>query len=273
MECAATDVRTDTGTTDRRDVEVRNQVFSLAETAMGNCMYRKLSECDCEADLAKGTVCDVHTGQCHCQEGATGPRCDTCIATHLRIPTVGCRYCDECVRALNSEVDGYDIGLEVLEHTLSNISGVALTGARLKRVEKAFNELSVSDKNFLTSHTNNFQPKIDAVVSMEFANELQSLTPQISAARDAAAQLAIRANRSLEQLVLRQEKLDDVYRKLAEIRVDANDLNGITDWVVERIRTMTQRFETAVPVENREELITNAERLVGEIRENDNKYE
>lgn len=48
-------------------------------------------ECDCEADLSMGTVCDVNTGQCHCQEGATGPRCDQCASQYLRIPNFGCR--------------------------------------------------------------------------------------------------------------------------------------------------------------------------------------
>lgn len=48
-------------------------------------------ECDCEADLSMGTVCDVRTGQCHCQEGATGARCDQCLQSYLRIPTYGCR--------------------------------------------------------------------------------------------------------------------------------------------------------------------------------------
>lgn len=50
-----------------------------------------LSECDCEADLSLGTVCDINTGQCHCQEGATGPRCDQCLTHYLRIPDFGCR--------------------------------------------------------------------------------------------------------------------------------------------------------------------------------------
>lgn len=48
-------------------------------------------KCDCESDLALGTVCDVNTGQCHCQEGASGARCDSCIETYLKVPRFGCR--------------------------------------------------------------------------------------------------------------------------------------------------------------------------------------
>lgn len=100
-------------------------------------------ECDCEADLSLGTVCDVNTGQCHCQQGASGPRCDSCIETYLKVPKFGCRFCDECVFALNKELDTFDVSVNTLDSILNNVSGVALTGARLKRIQKNIFEYEV----------------------------------------------------------------------------------------------------------------------------------
>lgn len=91
-----------------------------------------------------GTVCNVQTGQCQCQEGATGSRCDTCVPGFLRIPGHGCRRCDECALALNSELDDFDLSVALLQNTLGNVSSLALAGARVTRVEKALGQLDVS---------------------------------------------------------------------------------------------------------------------------------
>lgn len=85
----------------------------------------------------------MNTGQCHCQQGASGPRCDSCIETYLKIPKFGCRFCDECVFALNKELDTFDGSVNTLDSILKNVSGVALTGARLKRIQKNIFEYEV----------------------------------------------------------------------------------------------------------------------------------
>lgn len=74
-------------------------------------LKRKILECDCEADLSMGTVCDVNTGQCHCQEGAIGPRCDQCAPQYLRIPNLGCRC--ELLQSLFPEKIGINKILDV----------------------------------------------------------------------------------------------------------------------------------------------------------------
>lgn len=91
-----------------------------------------------------GTVCDVNTGQCHCQEGASGSRCDSCVENYLKVPKLGCRFCDECVFALNIEIDFFEQLLNQLNFTLNNVSGIALMGARLKRMQKSINYYDVN---------------------------------------------------------------------------------------------------------------------------------
>lgn len=88
-DCAANTASTDSGTTESTDARVSGTVCSGWDAP--ECSSPVFPECDCEADLSMGTVCDVRTGQCHCQEGATGARCDQCLQSYLRIPTFGCR--------------------------------------------------------------------------------------------------------------------------------------------------------------------------------------
>ena len=59
------------------------------------------------------------------------------------MPTFGCKFCDECVHALNTELDVFEKSVGALGHTLGNVSSVALTGARLKRIQKAIEENDV----------------------------------------------------------------------------------------------------------------------------------
>lgn len=214
-------------------------------------------KCDCEADLSMGTVCDVKTGQCHCQEGASGPRCDTCIDTYLRIPKFGCRFCDECVHALNKELDGYDIQVEVLNTTLGNVSSVALTGARLNRIQKAVNDLD---------------PAVDTIISITSEeSELKDLKSKINTANDNASSVGIRANRANDLLNASEEKLKNVFKNLDTLRTDAQDLRSVAKWVIDGIEQITLTFERSTPVENREELINEAKKLLEDIKEVDKR--
>ncbi|VDK65110.1 unnamed protein product [Cylicostephanus goldi] len=103
-----------------------------------------------------GTVCDVRTGQCHCQEGATGARCDQCIQSYLRIPTYGCRRCDECVHHLVADVDRFGYDVEHLNQSISNISSATVVGARLSRNSKNVAKFAEMAELLSGSEYNNF---------------------------------------------------------------------------------------------------------------------
>ena len=92
-------------------------------------------ECDCEADLSTGTVCDVKSGQCKCAHGVTGIRCDQCVAGYLRIPTLGCRHCDECVHVLKDDIEAMFDEVHNVTGQLHNVSRAAMTAGRLKKMK------------------------------------------------------------------------------------------------------------------------------------------
>ncbi|KAK6040901.1 laminin EGF-like protein, partial [Cooperia oncophora] len=64
------------------------------------------------------------------KEGATGARCDQCLQSYLRIPTYGCRRCDECVHHLVSDVDHLGLHMQNLNMSIGNISSATVVGAR-----------------------------------------------------------------------------------------------------------------------------------------------
>uniref|UniRef100_A0A915EU80 Laminin subunit alpha n=1 Tax=Ditylenchus dipsaci TaxID=166011 RepID=A0A915EU80_9BILA len=214
-------------------------------------------KCDCEADLSLGTVCDVNTGQCHCQEGASGPRCDSCIDTFLKVPKFGCRFCDECVFALNTEMDNFDISLEVLNSTLGNVSSVALTGSRLRKIQKAITDLD---------------PALDKVISFDSdANELSELVPKIASVKDASSNVNIKANRTVEQLASLNQKLDSYFDLLKRLRLDTNDLIEVSNWQITKVVELKESFQNAAPVQNREQMIADAAQRLEEIKVNDDQ--
>lgn len=52
--------------------------------------------------------------------------------------------CEACALSLNDELNDFDILVDVLKNTLGNVSSLALAGGRLKRLQKAHDELNVS---------------------------------------------------------------------------------------------------------------------------------
>ncbi|KAI1731321.1 laminin EGF domain-containing protein [Ditylenchus destructor] len=233
------------------------QFCERCEHGYWNYSPQGCKKCDCESDLSQGTVCDVTTGQCHCQPGASGPRCDSCVENYLKVPTIGCRFCDECVFALNSEMDNFDMSVEVLASTLGNVSSVALTGARLKRIQKSIAEL---------------EPNLDQVISVDSdVNELTEIIPKISSVKDSSSNIAIRADRSADQLEAISKQLDASFDQLSQLRQDTNDLIEVSNWQISKVVDLKENFESSVPVENREQMIADAERILGEIKANEDR--
>ncbi|KAI6239108.1 Laminin EGF-like domain-containing protein [Aphelenchoides fujianensis] len=191
-----------------------------------------------------GTVCNVHTGQCQCQEGATGPRCDTCLEGYLRIPGHGCRRCDECAVSLNTEVDDLVILGDLLNRTLGNVSSVALTGARLHRFQRQMDEMRLC-----------FSPSVDYSIDLLENNRIQELTQKGVDADNKVKVLAVQANRSHDQLSGNHKRVNQMLDDLRQIRQDVNDLIGTGNWVLDEIRGLTPEFENREPVERPAELI------------------
>jgi ABC-type transporter Mla subunit MlaD len=193
-------------------------------------------------------------------EGATGPRCDMCIATYLRIPKFGCRHCDECVFALKDETEIVGGRLGHLQYTIGNVSKLALAGARLNRFSKQLAEL---------------EPRVNSAISIHSGSEeLSDLAAKISAVKDSASAISIRAERALEQLSQLDSQLDNILRKkLGEIKVNAKELVETRQTVVQRIADMQQRFEKAIPLQtNKEQMIADAGRKLDAIRAFDERY-
>lgn len=56
--------------------------------------------------------------------------------------------CEACALSLNDELNDFDILVDVLKNTLGNVSSLALAGGRLKRLQKAYDELNVSSLKY-----------------------------------------------------------------------------------------------------------------------------
>ena len=57
--------------------------------------WKGCKECDCDVTgTIKGVECDIQTGQCQCQPGVTGARCDQCEPEHYGFGSNGCSACN-----------------------------------------------------------------------------------------------------------------------------------------------------------------------------------
>lgn len=98
------------------------------------------------------------------------------------------------------------------------------------------------------------------------------MAPKVSSLKDASSNIAIRADRTVAQLDSLNIELASTSAQLLQLQQDATDLIGISRWVIEKIVDLKNSFENAAPVENREQLLLDAERLVLQIRQNENRF-
>ena len=117
---------------------------------------------------ATNSSCDQDTGQCFCQEGAAGDKCDTCLPYYSDTGD-GCELCDECVLglrdiniALSSTLDYVDV-LQSTAEALQNADTLDLEYLAQKVLEvlagiTLLNESLLADKlqeGNLTAQYNN----------------------------------------------------------------------------------------------------------------------
>ena len=62
-----------------------------------------------------GAMSDIcsEEGECYCQPGAVGPKCDTCDTFHTTLTSAGCEPCGECEQMLRTQLQGAQSTLNV----------------------------------------------------------------------------------------------------------------------------------------------------------------
>ena len=60
--------------------------------SLNEIFFIHFSACNCdEIGTVPDTACDMYGGQCHCQPGVKGQRCDQCMAGHHSLTSAGCQ--------------------------------------------------------------------------------------------------------------------------------------------------------------------------------------
>lgn len=114
---------------------------------------------------------------------------------------------------------------------------------------------------------------MDNVISADSeADQLNVLAPNIAVVKDSASGIVIRANRTMDQLNSQIDQLDKSFLQLSQLRDDANDLIDVSKWVIKRVEMLKDSFANNLPVENREQLISDSERLLKQIKDNEKEY-
>ena len=52
--------------------------------------FEGCENCNCNPLGSTSNECDITTGQCQCQPGVTGLKCDTCMRYHYGFSSTGC---------------------------------------------------------------------------------------------------------------------------------------------------------------------------------------
>jgi hypothetical protein len=153
-------------------------------------------------------------------------------------------------------LNDFDLMVNVLQNTLGNVSSLALTGARLSRLQKVYNDLN---------------PRVDFVIELSDGESLKQLTQEGLKGRDDFNVLGMRVNRSFEQLQTDHDRINKYLADLRITRENVNDLIGTANSVMDEIRTLVSDLENSIPTENPTELINNAKLLLDSIYEISNK--
>ena len=60
--------------------------------SLDKIFFIHFSACDCdEIGTVPDTACDMYGGQCQCQPGVKGRRCDQCMAGYHSLTSAGCQ--------------------------------------------------------------------------------------------------------------------------------------------------------------------------------------
>ena len=86
-----------------------NLAMSSLHTACGcgiGALNLVMSSLHTACECGIGAVSDncSEEGECYCQPGAVGPKCDTCDTFHMALTSTGCEPCGECEQMLRTQL-------------------------------------------------------------------------------------------------------------------------------------------------------------------------
>ena len=144
-----------------------------------------------------------------------------------------------------------------------------MAGARLNRWW-SYSQINIDHFYSFNKQIKELDPRLEKVVSVRVGEkEFQDIGPRISALKDNATAISIRADRALEQLSQLNTDIDLMLNeKLEELQSNTKDLIETSNWIIERIKSMQNHFENSSPYQiNREQAISEAEQKLTNIRQ------
>ncbi|XP_073822984.1 wing blister isoform X3 [Musca autumnalis] len=93
--------------------------------------------CKCNPYGIRQEGCDSLTGQCYCQAGVTGLKCDKCLAERHHLEEKGCRLCDNCTLLLLDYVELIGHKLRRGVHNM-DLTGIPPPYVKVEEYERQF---------------------------------------------------------------------------------------------------------------------------------------